>query len=101
MILEYKCELNYDGNLCPPPWVKIPGYFQDPDNFTFIGFSPLVREYKIPDTVTKLTLQEAIDRLLDINTRYPMKKIESEDLYTDLEIEAMVTDTVNMFDFSE
>jgi hypothetical protein len=100
MILEYKSELNYDGQLCPPPWVKIPGYFQDPDTFTLIGFSPSIREYKIPDTVTKLTLQEAIDRVLDINTRYPMKKIDTEVFYTDAEIETMVIDVVNMFDIS-
>ena len=48
-----------------PPWVEDGGYFGKPD-FSFVGWSPDddVREYYIPDTVTVLTNEQLIARVV-------------------------------------
>ena len=71
MILEYKMDKGPRG-MITPYWVENGGYFQDPDNFTMVGVSPDVREYKIPDSVTVLTEEQLATRVLGIHARYPM-----------------------------
>lgn len=71
MILEYKLDAGPQGMHCPY-WVDNGGYYLDPDNFTMVGVSPTNREYKIPDSVTKLTKDQLTTRVLDIHRRYPM-----------------------------
>jgi len=59
MIIEYKLQRMADGSVTTPPFVENGGYFPDSRN-TFIGFSPSSknRNYKIPDNVVRLTLEE-------------------------------------------
>jgi hypothetical protein len=89
MIVEYKMDRDHSGVLVVPPWVECPGFLQDPSNKTFIGFSPAVREYKIPETVTKLTVQQAKDRALAIHALYPMKTAEGVTL-TETQVNELV-----------
>jgi hypothetical protein len=64
MILEYKMVMTVQG-MQVPPWVEDGGYFSKPD-FSFVGWSPDddVREYYIPDTVTVLTNEQLIARVV-------------------------------------
>jgi len=64
MILEYKMVMTVQGKQVPP-WVEDGGYFGKPD-FSFVGWSPddNVREYYIPDTVTVLTNEQFIARVV-------------------------------------
>ena len=74
MILEYKMHRNSDGNLIVPYFIEDPGYFQSPDNFTFVGWSPNVHKYKIPDAVIRiLTLAALKTRLQAIHASNPFK----------------------------
>lgn len=91
MILEYML-IKENDKMRAPSWVEDGGYFRDPDNFTMVGWTPAegVREYYVPDTVLKLTLEQLVARVLDINSRYPMKNMDDVVL-TDEEVIAMVT----------
>ena len=64
MILEYKMVKTQEG-MQVPDWVEDGGYFGKPD-FSFVGWSPDddVREYYIPDTVTVLTNEQFIARVV-------------------------------------
>ena len=64
MILEYKMVKAQEG-MQVPDWVEDGGYFGKPD-FSFVGWSPDddVREYYIPDTVTVLTNDQLIARVV-------------------------------------
>ena len=64
MILEYKMVKTNEG-IKVPEWVEDGGYFGKPD-FSFVGWSPNdnVREYYIPDTVTVLTNEQLIARVV-------------------------------------
>ena len=64
MILEYKMVKTYEG-MQVPSWVEDGGYYGKPD-FSFVGWSPDndVREYYIPDTVTVLTNEQFIARVV-------------------------------------
>ena len=64
MILEYKMVKTQEG-MQVPDWVEDGGYFGKPD-FSFVGWSPDddVREYYIPDTVTVLTNEQFIARVI-------------------------------------
>ena len=64
MILEYKMVKTQEG-MQVPFWVEDGGYFGKPD-FSFVGWSPddNVREYYIPDTVTVLTNEQFIARVV-------------------------------------
>ena len=79
MILEYKLDAGPHG-MVTPYWVENGGYFQDPDNFTMVGVSPAVHEYKIPDSVTTLTAAELDARVLSIHSRHPMTDTEGNAL---------------------
>lgn len=74
MIIEYKLDAGPRG-MVVPAWVKDGGYFQDPDNFTMVGWTPdAPREFKVPDSVLILTKEQAAARLLNIHARHPMVK---------------------------
>ncbi len=64
MILEYKMVKTQEG-MQVPDWVEDGGHFGKPD-FSFVGWSPDddVREYYIPDTVTVLTNEQFIARVV-------------------------------------
>lgn len=94
-IVEYRKHLLH-GQIKDPEWVIHGGYFYDRDSDTYIGFvlSSKDRQYYIPDTVTFLTKEEAVSRVLDIHSRYPWIKSKDENLNriykTDKEIEDWV-----------
>jgi hypothetical protein len=92
MIVEYKLDAGPHG-MITPYWVKDGGYFQDPDNHTLVGWTPdkPTREFKVPDSVLVLTLETLIARTLDINTRYPQKDIEGNNLSEEEIIEQTTT----------
>ncbi len=75
-ILEYKLDASPQGMICPA-WVEDGGYFLDPDNHTMVGKCRAKQEWKIPDSVLKLTLEQLKERLIDIHSRYPFKDIGS------------------------
>ena len=64
MILEYKMVKTHEG-MQVPFWVEEGGFFGKSD-FSFVGWSPDddVREYYIPDTVTVLTNEQLIARVV-------------------------------------
>ena len=64
MILEYKMIMTDEG-MRVPAWIEDGGYFGKTD-FSFVGWSPDndVREYYIPDTVTVLTNEQFIARVV-------------------------------------
>ena len=66
MILEYKMVKTQEG-MQVPPWVEDGGYYPKSD-FSFVGWSPddNVREYYIPDTVTVLTNEQFIARVISL-----------------------------------
>lgn len=66
MILEYKMVKTQEG-MQVPDWVEDGGHFGKPD-FSFVGWSPDddVREYYIPDTVTVLTNEQLIARVVSL-----------------------------------
>jgi len=93
MILEYKMDRNRDGSLVVPPWIECCGFMFNPVNKTFVGFSPSVREYKIPDSVTALTVAQAKTRMLDIHATTPLVSDGVE--MTTVEVEAMVDSIIS------
>lgn len=90
MIIEYKLDAGPRG-MVVPAWVKDGGYYQDPDNFTMIGWTPdAPREFKVPDSVLVLDLSGCIARVMSIHSRYPFTNEEGVAL-SDAEVEAQVT----------
>jgi len=77
-IVEYRKHLQNKLSV-DPEWVDFGGYFYDRDNDTYMGVvkSSDSRNYYIPDTVSILTVEEAIQRVLHINNRYPWVKSKS------------------------
>ena len=93
-ILEYKLHASSKGMTCPP-WIKEGGYWNNPDDYTFVGVAESSNEFYIPDTVTVLTLAELKTRQLAIHAKYPMQKTgESNQMIdmTNAEVEASVDD---------
>lgn len=83
MIVEYKLDAGPQG-MVTPYWVKDGGYYPDPDKFTLVGWTlDAPREFKVPDTVLVLTKETLTQRVLDINSRYPAKDQEGNDLTTE------------------
>ena len=76
-----------------PSWIEDGGYYKDPDNNKFIGYSS-VSESSIPDTATKYSKSEMITKVLDIHSRYPISVVESDDAVTAL-TDSEVTSQVN------
>lgn len=100
MILEYKLDRTHDGLMTTPPWVERGGYYYDPDSFTIIGFSPSKRKYKIPDSVTKLTVEELKARVLDLHDRYPVFVNPPIDMtpFSQSQIESDVDELISTYD---
>ena len=71
--LEYKLEAG-PGGMHAPYWVDDGGYWGNSANHTMIGCTRDNQEFKIPDTVTKLTAAELETRQLTIHAATPMKK---------------------------
>ena len=71
--LEYKLDMG-PGGMHAPYWVDDGGYWGNPANNTLIGATRDNQEFKIPDTVTKLTAAEIETRQLAIHAAHPMPK---------------------------
>lgn len=95
MIVEYKLDAGPNG-MITPYWVKDGGYFSDPDNHTMLGWTPNkpTREFKVPDSVLVLDINQCIERVLDIHARYPMRDPEDNILSTQA-ITELVTNWFN------
>lgn len=78
MIVEYKLVAE-NGKITIPSWVKNPGYFYNPADFTYIGttLNDDVRKYYLPDTVTRLTKQQLIDRQVLIESENPSDPVRT------------------------
>ena len=92
--LEYKLEMG-PGGMHTPYWVDDGGHWGNPANHTMIGATRDNQEFKIPDTVTKLTAAELETRQLAIHAVTPMTKYEDGDPLTAIEMtDAEVRTTV-------
>jgi hypothetical protein len=89
MILEYKLDRTEQGYLKTPDWVQVGGYMHNPDDHTLVGFVPVNRPWKVPDSVTTLTVQQAKDRFLAVHAIYPQKNLDGSTMTTQ-EVEDMV-----------
>ena len=79
--LEYKLDMG-PGGMHTPYWVEDGGYWGNSANNTMVGCTRDNQEFKIPDTVTKLTAAELETRQLAIHAANPMKKQEVDDFNT-------------------
>ena len=77
--LEYKLDMG-PGGMHTPYWVEDGGYWGNSANHTMIGCTRDNQEFKIPDTVTKLTAAELETRQLAIHAVTPMKKVDENGL---------------------
>ena len=75
--LEYKLEMG-PGGMHTPYWVDDGGHWGNPANHTMIGATRDNQEFKIPDTVTKLTAAELETRQLAIHAASPMVNITTD-----------------------
>ena len=71
--LEYKLDMGH-GGMHTPYWIDDGGYWHNPANKTMVGATRDNTEFKIPDTVTKLTAAELETRQLAIHAAAPMFK---------------------------
>ena len=90
MILEYML-IREAGVKLAPSWVEDGGYFQNPDDFTMVGWSLDAgsRDYYVPDTVIVLTRDTMNTRQLAIHAKYPMTDGDRNTL-TNEQVTAMV-----------
>lgn len=95
MILEYKMDMGPAG-MHTPYWVADGGYFPNPDNYTMLGWSPDVREYKIPDSVVKLTNEQVVARMLSIHNSNPYRDTDGN-MMTTQQVTDMVNAWINTF----
>ena len=95
--LEYKLEAGL-GGMHAPYWVDDGGHWHNSANHTMIGATRDNQEFKIPDTVTKLTAAELETRQLAIHAATPMKKLEAdlvtETVMTDAEVSTAIQNWV-------
>jgi hypothetical protein len=98
MIIEYKMDRDFDGRLRVPSWIESGGFLPNAGDYTFIGFSPSVREYKIPDSVTTLTATEAKSRSQTIHSTSPYKHFDGSDMTTE-EVDTYVQNIIDENDF--
>jgi hypothetical protein len=92
-ILEYKLEASAGGMRCPL-WVEDGGYFQNPDDFSMVGWARDSAEWYTPDTVVTLTAIQLEDRQVAIHALYPMKNEDGVDL-TEAEVRVIVQSWVS------
>ena len=97
--LEYKLDMG-PGGMHAPFWVDDGGYWGNFANHTLIGATRDNQEFKIPDTVTKLTAAELETRQLAIHAANPMTKdnppgsgLDSTDM-TDAEVRTAIQNWV-------
>ena len=83
--LEYKLDMG-PGGMHAPYWVDNGGYWQNTANHTMIGATRDNQEFKIPDTVTKLTAAELETRQLAIHAATPMKKTDEMGMPTEVDM---------------
>jgi len=89
--LEYKLDMG-PGGMHAPYWVDDGGYWHNSANHTMIGATRDNQEFKIPDTVTKLTASELETRQLAIHAATTMRKLEADGLtYTDMTDAEVIT----------
>lgn len=98
MILEYKLDRCSDGKLRTPFWIECGGFLKKSDN-TLVGFSPSVREYKIPDTVTALTVAQFKTRAQDIHIVTPFLKRDNSEMDA-TEVDAFAQGILDDFDIA-
>ena len=99
MFLKYKLHRTSIGNTTPP-WVEDPGHFPDPDDNTYIGYTPDEgdRDYWVPDTVINYTQTELVTHVLDLHSRYPILQVSAETSSDPSETpSAMTNDEVRAF----
>jgi len=99
MFLKYKLHRTHMGNTTPP-WVENPGHFFDPDNKTYIGYTPdeADRAYWVPDTVTNYTQSELVTYVLDLHSRHPISQVIEDPSSAPSETpRAMTNDEVTAF----
>ena len=76
--LEYKMDAG-PGGMHTPYWIDDGGYWGNSADHTMIGATRDNQEFKIPDTVTKLTAAELETRQLAIHAAHPQKKYAEVD----------------------
>lgn len=98
MILEYML-IREAGVKLAPSWVEDGGYFQNPDDFTMVGWTPDEgsRDYYVPDTVVVLTREGVVARQQAIHAKYPMVDADGNQL-TDAQVVAMVNAWCDAFE---
>lgn len=97
-LAEYKFDRNERLEKCTPYWVDDGGYWPDPDARTLVGvIQPAPRDFKVPDTVLRLSRLQLEARVLDIHGRYPYTTGDpgEEVEMTEVEVSAMVGDWCN------
>ena len=91
--LEYKMDMG-PGGMHTPHWVDSGGFWHNPANHTYIGATRDNPEFKIPDTVIKLTAAELETRALTIHAAIPYVEEltggERGDPLTDAEVRTLV-----------
>ena len=91
--LEYKLDMG-PGGMHAPFWVDDGGYWGNSADHTMIGATRDNQEFKIPDTVTKLTAAELETRALTIHAANPYVESlaggERGDPLTDAEVRTLV-----------
>ena len=75
--LEYKLDMG-PGGMHAPYWIDDGGYWIDSVDHTMIGCTRDNKEFKIPDTVVKLTAAEVETRVVALHGVTPMKKMDSD-----------------------
>jgi len=96
MILEYKMD-RVNGVLVTPQWIECGGFMPKHSDFTFVGFSPSVREYKIPSTALVLTEQECADRLISIHAESPFIDVNGNEMSNE-DVSALASLTISAND---
>ena len=96
--LEYKLDMG-PGGMHTPYWVDDGGHWGNSANHTMIGCTRDNQEFKIPDSVTKLTAAELETRQLAIHAAHPMIKAvdvfdEVGDTMTDAEVRTAIQNWV-------
>ena len=91
--LEYKMDMG-PGGMHAPYGIDDGGYWGNSANHTLIGATRDNQEFKIPDTVTKLTAAELETRQLVIHAATPMTKTNDDGTTGDTMTEAEVRTSI-------
>jgi len=99
-IVEYKLH-KVESGLRTPLFVTDPGHWYNDSSKTYLGYVPSEneRDYYVPDTITELTKQEVIDRVLAMYTDSPMQYHDEEtDTHTNMTVEEMTAEIGDWYD---